>query len=187
MRGRAAFGGTAGGAVAPRTTQGRLAPAGLVPELALRALRAIERQLGRLPICEVGRQTVILIRPPDQPALDEAGDQSDSRGAHASDSRASRASPSPPRDPPPRSRERGAGTAVQPPSPFRPRPHSPESVRGLFLYSAWLRSRNLRELPLNQPSGARGSQEGRGLRTSREPGGPSLPNAKPPGSSSDLV
>jgi hypothetical protein len=31
MRGRAAFGGTAGGAVAPLTTRGRLAPVELVP------------------------------------------------------------------------------------------------------------------------------------------------------------
>jgi hypothetical protein len=73
MRGRAAFGGTAGGAVAPLTTQGRLAPAGLGPELALRALRAVERQLGRLVICQVGREAILLIRPPDQSALDAAG------------------------------------------------------------------------------------------------------------------
>jgi hypothetical protein len=78
--------GTAGGAVAPLTTQGRLAPAGLVPELALSALRAIESELGRLVIFQVGRKTVILIRPPDQPAFDAAGNQSDLLGAHASDS-----------------------------------------------------------------------------------------------------
>jgi hypothetical protein len=76
----------------------------------------MERQLGRLVICEVGRKAILLIPPPDQPALDAARDQSDLRRAQASDSRAS---PSLARLPP-RSRERGAGTAVQPSSPFRP-------------------------------------------------------------------
>jgi hypothetical protein len=49
-------------------------------ELALGAVRAIERQLGRLVICQVGREAILLIRPPDQPELDAAGDQSDLLG-----------------------------------------------------------------------------------------------------------
>ena len=72
-----------GGAVVPLTTQGRLAPAGLVPELALGALRAMESQLGRLVICQVGRKAFLHVRPPDQPALDAARNQSDLLGAHA--------------------------------------------------------------------------------------------------------
>jgi hypothetical protein len=164
MRGRAAFGGTAGGAVAPRTTQGRLAPAGFVPELALRALRAIERQLGRLPICEVGRKR-------SSSSGHQPSPHSTQQGIRATCStlmllslgrlgRRLRRHETPP----PRSRERGAGTAVQPPSPFRPRRLTHQSpCEACSCTPPGLRSRNLRELPLNQPSGARGSQEGRGF------------------------
>ena len=82
MRGRAAFGGTAGGAAAPLTTQGRLAPVRLVPELALGGLRAMERQLGRLVICELGREAILLFRPPHQTTLDTARDSSELLGSH---------------------------------------------------------------------------------------------------------
>ena len=148
MRGRAALGDTAGGAVAPLTTQGsRLAPVGLVPELALGALRTMERQLGRLVICAVaakrssssGHQTnphstqheiratcsalrlLILGRRPRCPDCRRV------QGNEAPDRQSNRQVHS------------------------VPAPHSPESVVGLFLYSAWLRSRNLREFPHDEP------------------------------------
>jgi hypothetical protein len=93
--------GTAGGAVAPLTTQGRLAPVGLVPELALGAPEGVEGTPPRLP---------------------------------------------------PRSRERGTGTdsPTVKSTPSRRLTHQSPCL-GLFLYFAWLRGRNLRELPHNQP------------------------------------
>ena len=71
-----------GGAVVPLTTQGRLAPAGLVPELALGALRAIKSELGRLVIGQVGRKAIILIRPPHAATLNTTNDDGKALGLH---------------------------------------------------------------------------------------------------------
>src|SRR4029077_18698518 len=53
------------------------------PKLALRAPRAIEGQLGRLVICEVGRKAILLFRPPHQSTLDTARDLNELLGFHA--------------------------------------------------------------------------------------------------------
>jgi hypothetical protein len=128
----------------PTYDTGRLAPVGLVPELALGALRAVESELGRPVMCQVGRKTGSS-HPVTRPARPRRSRDRATCSAltllilgrrlrRASDRRRAQGT---------RRRNKQSNRQVH----FVPAPHSPESVGGLFLYSAWLRSRNLRKLP----------------------------------------